>query len=1489
MKRNLLLLLLAVLLCPLFCGVSFGQGAPWTGIIDPSRATNWAAGIGASIESSRALCVTTACNTVTGGTVTSTSLNAALASAPAHSYVSVPSGSFTVTAGILITNPNVTLRGAGPQLTKIKFTTAGTGSGVTTADVFIADSSGPLFNGSAAVLPGGANACSGWSGGYSQGSVTLTLTGCGSAPPANQFIILDQASDTTDNSGMFVCNVASCNDEGLLSQDGRAISGNNHAQQEFVQVVSAVSLGGGSYTVTIGAPGLRLPNWSEGGTFTGTQMGAWWPGQIVGVGLENLTLDHSNASASVNGGEVFYDCNSCWASNVIDILGGQRNHFWLYQSTNVTIQNSYVFGSFGSLESYGVEFFEAGTNLIQNNIFDFTGFGITNGAGVANVIGYNTFPRSWFAGNNMNWQAPPFNHNVYAGDDLYEGNDAPGIEIDNDWGTIPIGTMFRNYLPGHVIGNNRGAYNSANNYNPWDIVTSGGNDYAATQYIATGTTNSNPPSHTGVCPGSPGGWTCWTQIFSTVGTNENTNAVYLYWGARAWNILGNTLGDASYDTQYIVSPSTGLTAQCDTSVYKLGWRATGCAGATDSIVQSSVMLWGNCDSVNNACRFVSGESAPGAIPFIHAQSTPSTHTLPKSLYLPGQPSWWSGTSPFPAVGPDVTGGAGTLGTAYPNPAQQCYAGGNFTAGIMNFDGNVCYPTITAPLAYSARTDNCVDGTQSSCNGSAVGRIGSTMNFQYRPADSPPFPDITSGNASMSAAAIDADFGAYMVMATDETTSINCLGSGTGYGASWAMGSAGEYDPFSVDSKILLVSNQNGNQCLLFLNPTAIHAKLCATASPACVVNSGLGTTGLGSQLTGTAFNFSRNPAETNVLFELASNVQQVNKLLICRFSTDPGCSGQSTFPSVIRTPYVDMNNVNTSVCGSDLLQFGGNTTAFTQPSGNTWNSTFVTGDDDSVVWATGGGQDWQASWTPVVNESYIYPLTGNPSKHFFFATTVTGSTGASEPTWSTCSPTCTNNDVVWTDGGVVGGQNHGFTVMVYHPGAGCRLYNTMAAKIYNSTNSSAAAGLTQSTDAVACSRFGANPCTLTDQFQLHDIGLTQNGQYVALSPWHGEAANAPGNTNSGTLSGQVSSATWSGVAGGPSFPTGVYSGSTSYVTQDVVAFSGYFFTARTNTTGNSPPAPDPTVLTQNTWWTETEAYPTIYFFDSFSNNVQPCTFYLSCNGHEARGYLGTWFGSKYKEATYVGGFPQGIFSPGTQLFGATLPCDNHGTYRNSGTSDLTPVFTFTTCVPMSALTYTGPGYGELNSAPGSGPIGSTYTFYRFNHTFAGPNNFFSDQNNIGVVSFQGDLAAFGTDMWGTRGDQSASNITCANRSGGVYLYPGTYGPGAGLTLLTSDPVNSNQPDTIFPLGGNAGSFIYVTTTQGTGTTTSTVPTWCQTAGCTVTYTTTGTSDVLTAQVNSCRADVVIVDTLSANGNGATIAPARGMFAGLGPLQIFGRR
>ena len=118
----------------------------------------------------------------------------------------------------------------------------------------------------------------------------------------------------------------------------------------------------------------------------------------------------------------------------------------------------------------------------------------------------------------------------------------------------------------------------------------------------------------------------------------------------------------------------------------------------DTRVASTLMRWGNYDVVNNGVRWSASE-VPSTLSQ-YANPVPANQNLPTSFYLSAKPGWW-GTMPWPAVGPDVTGGSDTSGHAYANPAQVCYNTASIdskygSANVRTFNANTCYGGQTGP-------------------------------------------------------------------------------------------------------------------------------------------------------------------------------------------------------------------------------------------------------------------------------------------------------------------------------------------------------------------------------------------------------------------------------------------------------------------------------------------------------------------------------------------------------------------------------------------------------------------------------------------------------------------------------------------------------------------------------------------------------------------------------------------------------------------------
>ncbi len=644
------------------------QAQNWTPFLDSSRAIDWSSA-GFTIPNYTANCATQptlqtgSSNAGANKTAIQNALNSCDSS---HNVVNIPAGTYYVSGINYGTKGNQVLRGAGPTQTDLIFTSGNGCAGGLGEGICMKDGTG-WYNGSSQVLPpNGSNQCL-WTGGYAQGATTITLSSCGGAPPANQTIILDQANDMSDTSGVYICdtNIANCGYEGSSggNNDGRSINGKTHSQQQVTLVTGVTSLGGGSYTVTI-SPGVYFSN-----IRSSQAPGAWWPGFVQHDGLENMTIDGSSLPDSTVG---MYDCYQCWMKNVRSLKAG-RNHVMLYQSADDVIRDSYFYGSQSHYsESYVIETEEASGFLVENNIFQQVTNPLMLGQGSGAVIGYNFSIGNIYSGATQ-WMAASYAvHNAGNEMNLFEGNNFNGIWADDAWGSSAQVTAFRNML----VGWQNGLVNAT---------------------------------------------------FPIMLRNYN----------RAFNFVGNVLGQPGYHDQYqtyATSTSGGVGAGAEsTSIYSLGWGGTGpvcSAGAVtkcDPLTFSTLMRWGNYDTVNAAVQWSSTEASPSAVPYVNANFTSSyfsslAHTLPNSLYYGSQPSWWPSSPAWPPIGPGVTNGnigecsggtyagaqalsssqcsGGTLTTAWGSyvnaiPAQACYLDEmsgppNGSGGVLSFDATQCY-------------------------------------------------------------------------------------------------------------------------------------------------------------------------------------------------------------------------------------------------------------------------------------------------------------------------------------------------------------------------------------------------------------------------------------------------------------------------------------------------------------------------------------------------------------------------------------------------------------------------------------------------------------------------------------------------------------------------------------------------------------------------------------------------------------------------------
>ena len=176
------------------------------------------------------------------------------------------------------------------------------------------------------------------------------------------------------------------------------------------------------------------------------------------------------------------------------------------------------------------------------------------------------------------------------------------------------------------------------------------------------------------------------------GKTAATNPISAMTHGRYSNLIGNVLGSPGYHTVYEDS-SVGQKGSVNLSIYVLGYNGYLEGNwpdlLYDPLVHTTLMRWGNYDTVTGKVQWNPSE-VPSALT-AYANSVPTSQSLPASFFLSSKPSWW-GTMPWPAIGPDVTGGPGPGGHAYPNPAQACYNSSAQDAdGTLTFNPSKCYP------------------------------------------------------------------------------------------------------------------------------------------------------------------------------------------------------------------------------------------------------------------------------------------------------------------------------------------------------------------------------------------------------------------------------------------------------------------------------------------------------------------------------------------------------------------------------------------------------------------------------------------------------------------------------------------------------------------------------------------------------------------------------------------------------------------------------
>lgn len=663
---------------------ALAQTPPWTGIIAPSRAIDWSqAGVPGGIPVRTTICASIAPEGSASAPVAPTDINAAIASCAAGGVVYLDAGSYYLSSGIdFAGKSDVTLRGAGADQTILYF------SGLTGCQGWW---SGVCIDNSNFSYAGQPENVANWTGGFAAGTTQITLSSTAGIVPGKTMLDLDQLNDpSADNGGIWVCETP-----GVCAGNGPA--GASRPNRAQAQLVLATAVSGDTVTIS---PGLYMPNWQAskaGGIFAGgvvqgngttasfsvtlgttpvnagslvlyeensstfavTELGtddgsgsitgsgvsgsinystgalsftltsplpsgeginavynttgdaqAWWANSTeMGDGIENLTVDESAVpDTGMTAGIAIDNGYGNWVGGV-RVLNTARNHVWILNSAHTTVQNSYFYGTKNATDlSYGVEEYLGSDNLIENNIFQHIVSPVMLNGPSSGTVVAYNYTIDQYYSASMNYMMA-------------------GLEPHSAGGAYDL-------FEGNVS-------------DSFD-----GDDIHGSQYLDTLFRNR-----------------LYGADLADPGRTNHTVAVELDEAHRFFNVIGNVLGDAGLTVNYDGSyPTIYMLGGTDWS----GWDA-----APDALTTGTLLRWGNYDTVNATTEWSTSDvptSLTGAAAAF-GNLVPASQTLPASFFLSSKPGWWItpwGTPPWPAIGPDVTGGPGKTGHAYAIPAELCY-------------------------------------------------------------------------------------------------------------------------------------------------------------------------------------------------------------------------------------------------------------------------------------------------------------------------------------------------------------------------------------------------------------------------------------------------------------------------------------------------------------------------------------------------------------------------------------------------------------------------------------------------------------------------------------------------------------------------------------------------------------------------------------------------------------------------------------------------
>jgi hypothetical protein len=560
----------------------------WSGILDPTRAADWTmTGVTGGIPTNRSQCGAT----IEAYTGTAATINNALAACGQNQYVQLAPGTFNLSTGINFTPAfagtaisNVTLRGAGPELTNLVFS-SNSGSNCGTL-ICISDSSQVFGACTVGAGHGGDPNMASWTAGYTAGTTQITLSSiAGNAAQRNQLapgmtIYLDQLNEDVSNATAYRPFTTEAAPYALfvgnMSRPGREM-----AEGHKVLSVSGT-------TVTIYPPIAYS-------LFSGSQSPqAWWCGSQAQTpvfdGIENLTITNQTGLTTMRGLINFTGARDSWVKNVRQIQGSLAQ-VWIENSVNVEVRDSYFFKGLDSADTnYGLTPVYSSFVKIENNILHHQNVALITQPCFVCVIAYNFIVGT----NSPNGQPSTGMYSGHAGSVhqiLWEGNEDTAYQNDHasaHGNSAGLNVLFRNRITG---------------FEP-------------------------------IYPGS--------------GLTQSNMLVIRAQGWQRFNsYIGNVLGTSGTHTIYELStaaiPSNG--ANWAQSIYCIGYNIN-CTADTanyDMITLTSTYRWFNYDTSTSTTRCLTSEVPFGQAVPSSCAAPPSLYLSTKPSWFGSQP--WPAIGP----------------------------------------------------------------------------------------------------------------------------------------------------------------------------------------------------------------------------------------------------------------------------------------------------------------------------------------------------------------------------------------------------------------------------------------------------------------------------------------------------------------------------------------------------------------------------------------------------------------------------------------------------------------------------------------------------------------------------------------------------------------------------------------------------------------------------------------------------------------------------